>query len=142
MEENKSWIELLEERIIDSNRVDNCDDCHEFSKYLNEIVTSIFNIEKLNGRNFFYNFTEGKVIQLEVYKTRFLIIIDDFERVISIKVSRDVDRLDDITVGVIRVNDKEFISVEDGNQAKFTRWHLEELLKTTFSSMVQKESLV
>lgn len=142
MIENKSWIELLEERIIDSNRVDSCDGCHEFSKYLNEIVTSIFNIEKLNGRNFSYSFTEGKVIKLDVYKTRFLILINDFEEMISIKVSSDFERVEPITVGVIRMYDKEFISAEGGERAKFTRWHLEELLKTTFSSMIQKESLV
>lgn len=142
MIENKSWIELLEERIIDSNRVDSCDGCHEFSKYLHEIITSIFNVEKLYGRNFSYSFTEGKAIKLDVYKTRFFIQIDDFEEVISIKVSSDFDRLESITVGVISVNSKEFISIEDGNRAKFTRWHLEELLKNTFSSIVQRESLV
>lgn len=144
MNEKKTWLELLEERIIDSNRVDSCDNSIEFSKYLNEIITSMFNVGKLEGRNFTYKFTEGKAIVLSAYKIRFSIIIDDFNETISIKSSKNYEREDLLTVGVIKLYDKEFILAEDRTREKFTRWHLEDLLKSTFSSIVeiQKESLV
>lgn len=137
MNEKKSWLELLEERIIDSNRVDNCDNCIEFSKYLNEIITSMFKVEKLEGANFTYKFTEGKAIVLSAYKTRFSIIINDFNEIIKIKSTKNYEREENLlSIGVITLYNKEFILGEEGTPEKFTRWHLENLLKNTFSSIV------
>lgn len=128
----KSWMDKLSEKIMDANKVDAISSTKEMISYFNEIISSMFNVEQLKGRNFEYKVTDDGVIQLKIFNHRLTVVADDFRETIAIRFG-EVSGIEDYKlIGVVTLGDKLYHSADGSIKEKFTGWHLEKILKENF----------